>query len=72
MPRAAQGPSDDQPFRERPAVVRAGRAGREHVVAAPHEHERLTPCMTEQRLAVLELRELDSFGEIRSRELRVC
>jgi len=52
VPRAAHAVAVDQPFGQRPAVVGAGRADREHVGAAARQQHRFAVRMTEQRAPV--------------------
>ena len=53
MPGTAHGVADDRAFGERPAVVRAGRADREELVADAREQHRLAVRVPEQLAARL-------------------
>ena len=71
MPGAAHGIVDEEPLGERPAVMRAGGADREHLLAASRQQHRLVADMTEQHGAIGELRECEALGEIGPARLRL-
>src|SRR5262249_54176403 len=70
MPRAADRAVDDEPLGQRPTVVRARGAHREHLGSALHEDHCLAADMTEQRHAVLNIRDGNAGSEIRSARRR--
>jgi hypothetical protein len=55
MPRAAHRVLDDQPLAERPAVMRAGRADREDLPAAPSQQHCVVANLTDKRRTIGEL-----------------
>lgn len=71
MPGAANGVLDEEPLGERAAVMRAGGADREHLLAASCQQHRLVADMAEQHGAVGELSEGDALGEIGPAWLRL-
>jgi hypothetical protein len=52
VPWAADGRANNQPFCERPTVMRAVSGDCEDIVTASHKHDRLTTRMAEELLAV--------------------
>jgi hypothetical protein len=71
MPGAAHGVIDEEPLGERPAIMRAGGADREHLLAASCQQHRLIADMAEQHGAVGEFREGETVGEIGPAQLRL-
>ena len=67
VPRAANRIPDHQPLVQRPAVMRAGSADREYLLAPSHQQDRLGPDMAEHHRAVRKLgesRPLDRSGPL--------
>ena len=64
MPGTAHRVVDDEPFRERAAVVRAMSADGEHVRAATHEQDSLLSHMADQLAAVRQFGGRDSERQI--------
>ena len=71
MPRAANGVAADQALGERAAVVRAGRADRQHVVAAAQHDDGLATGVPEQRCLADEIAYRDAGFQIGAGELGV-
>ena len=73
MPGTAHRVADQQPFRERAAVVRTGCADRKHLAAGSGQDHRILPNVAEQHGAIGEQRGIDTLGEIgASRLCLVC
>jgi len=64
VPRTADGALDDEPFRQRPAVVRAGRPDREQIRPALDEDHGLSVRVAEQRNAVRQALDGDARDEV--------
>jgi hypothetical protein len=64
MPGTAHRVADQQPFRERAAVVRTGCADRKHLTAGSGQDHRILPNVAEQHGAIGEQRGIDTPGEI--------
>src|SRR5262249_55918154 len=71
MPGAAHGVIDHQALGERPAVMRAGRADRENLVAAPGQQHRLVAHAAADHLSVGEIAQRNSLGEVGTLRLRL-
>ena len=70
MPRTAHRVVDNEPLRERAAIVGAVRADGEHVGAATHEQHRLLSDMADELAAVRQFGESNSLRQIRADRLR--
>jgi len=66
MPGTADGVVDDQPLRERPTVMRAGRPNREQLITAAGKEYRIIPYMPADHPAIGHITEGNARGEIRS------
>ena len=64
VPRTTDGAALDDAFRERTPIMRAGRADGADLARAPHQHDRLASRMAEERLAIFQLRGVDSGAEV--------
>ena len=64
MPGTAYCVANQQPFRERAAVVRTGCADRKHLAAGSGQDHRILPNVAEQHGAIGEQRGVDTLGEI--------
>ena len=69
MPRASHRAVDDEPISQRPAIVGAVSADREHVGPAPHEQHSLLRHMADQLAAVGQFGESNALREIGSDRL---
>jgi len=69
MPRTAHRVPDHEPLGERAAVVRAGRAGGEDLLAPAHEQHRFTLGMADEGSPVAQVVPGDTRLEIRTRQL---
>src|SRR5581483_7675615 len=72
VPRAANGFSDDEAFRERSAVVRARRSDGEDFAPAAHEDDGLSVALPEKRLSFDNVGLGNAFLEIGPLELRLA
>ncbi len=71
MPRTAHLVAVDESLGERAAVVRAGRADREEIVAAADEEHSLAVGVTEQGLAVAHGARVHSRAKVGPHQLRL-
>ena len=71
MPRAADRPVQDKPFAKRGAIMRAGGAYREQVIAASDKKDRFATYVPEQHGSVRDLGEFNSLGEVGSAQFRL-
>ena len=70
MPGTTNRIADQQPVRERGAVVRAEGTDREQFLPAPRENHRLAAHVPGEHPAVADVRDWDARGEVRPRECR--
>ena len=69
MPGAADRVADQQPFRERAAVMRACRANRKDFPGGSGEKHRILADMAEEHGAVVKLPDIDTLREVRTSRL---
>ena len=62
MPRAPNSILDQEALAQRPAIMRAGSADREDLLATSCQQDRLGPNMAKQHGAIRELRKIKAVG----------
>ena len=66
VPGTAHGVADQQALGQRPAVVGARRADRQHLATAPHQQDGFVSDMPDHHLAIRQPIQRDALAEVRA------